>query len=159
VNFFIQIVILEKNEDSFLSAGEMPEPTLYLTWSIIYFLAAISWSYILKASKGEVFKIHYLMAGLVLVKSISLTFHAINMHYIAVNGTQEAVWAILYYITYVLRGFLLLLSILLVGTGFSVIKHILSENERRLFIIVIPVQVSTANQIKKRLILTDIKFL
>ncbi len=87
--------------------------------------------------------------ALVFVKSISLTFHAINMHYIAVNGTQEAVWAILYYITYVLRGFLLILSILLVGTGFSVIKHILSENERRLFIVVIPLQVGTESTLKK----------
>lgn len=47
----LQIDILERNEDSFLSAGEIPGPTLYLTWSIIYFLAAISWSYILKSSK------------------------------------------------------------------------------------------------------------
>lgn len=136
----LKVDILERNEDSFLSAGELPAPTLYLTWSIIYFLAGISWMYILKASKGEVFKIHYLMMALVFVKSISLTFHAINMHYIAVNGTQEAIWAILYYITYVLRGLLLIISILLVGTGFSVIKHILTENERRLFFIVIPLQ-------------------
>lgn len=136
----LEVAILERNEDSFLSAGELPAPTLYLTWSIIYFLAGISWMYILKASKGEVFKIHYLMMALVFVKSISLTFHAINMHYIAVNGTQEAIWAILYYITYVLRGLLLIISILLVGTGFSVIKHILTENERRLFLIVIPLQ-------------------
>ena len=81
------------------------------------------------------------MLALVFVKSVSLTFHAINMHYIAVHGTQEAIWAILYYITYVLRGLLLIISILLVGTGFSVIKHILTENERRLFLIVIPIQV------------------
>lgn len=136
----LEVDLFERNEDSFLSAGNIPEPTLYLTWSIIYFLAGISWMYILKASNGEVFKIHYLMMALVFVKSITLTFHAINMHYIAINGTQEAVWAILYYITYVLRGLLLIISILLVGTGFSVIKHILSENERRLFVIVIPIQ-------------------
>lgn len=136
----LDIDILERNEDSFLSAGEIPSPTLYLTWSIIYFLAGISWVSILKGSKGQVYKIHYLMTALVFVKSISLTFHAINIHYIAVNGTQEAVWAILYYITYVLRGLLLIISILLVGTGFSVIKHILSENERRLFVVIIPLQ-------------------
>lgn len=136
----LDIDILERNEDSFLSAGEIPSPTLYLTWSIIYFLAGISWVCILKGSKGQVYKIHYLMTALVFVKSISLTFHAINIHYIAVNGTQEAVWAILYYITYVLRGLLLIISILLVGTGFSVIKHILSENERRLFVVIIPLQ-------------------
>ncbi len=113
---------MERNEDSFLSAGEMPVPTLYLTWSIIYFLAALSWMYIIRSSKyificfyhhqknlilfqnnyrGDVFKIHYLMLALVFIKSISLTFHAINMHYIAMNGRHEAIWAILFYITYV----------------------------------------------------------
>jgi hypothetical protein len=46
-----QLDLMERNEESFLSAGEMPEPTLYLTWSIIYFLAAISWMYILRTSK------------------------------------------------------------------------------------------------------------
>ena len=74
--------------------------TLYLTWSIIYFLGGVSWFYIIRSSK-EVFKIHYLMMGLVFIKSISLTFHAINMHYIALNGRHEAIWAILFYITYV----------------------------------------------------------
>ena len=29
----------------------MPVPTLYLTWSIIYFLAAISWMYIIRTTK------------------------------------------------------------------------------------------------------------
>lgn len=143
LNFGInmELDLLERNQDTYLSAGEMPVPTLYLTWSIIYFLAGISWMYILRASKGDVFKIHYLMLALVFVKSISLTFHAINMHYIAVNGRHEAIWAILYYITYVLRGLLLIISILLVGTGWTFIKHILSENERRLFVIVIPLQI------------------
>lgn len=91
--------------------------------------------------RGDVYKIHYLMLALVFIKSVTLTFHAINMHYIAVNGIHEAVWAILYYITYVLRGLLLIISILLVGTGWTFIKYILSENERRLFVIVIPLQV------------------
>jgi hypothetical protein len=40
-----------------------------------------------------------------------------------------------------LRGLLLIISILLVGTGWTFIKSILSENERRLFAIVIPLQV------------------
>ena len=40
-----------------------------------------------------------------------------------------------------LRGFLLIMSILLVGTGWTFIKYVLSERERRLFVIVIPLQV------------------
>jgi hypothetical protein len=40
-----------------------------------------------------------------------------------------------------LRGLLLIIAILLVGTGFTFIKHVLSERERKLFIIAIPLQV------------------
>jgi hypothetical protein len=43
--------LAEKNEDSYLSAGEMPLPTLYLTWALIYFLAGVSWIYIIKTTK------------------------------------------------------------------------------------------------------------
>lgn len=81
------------------------------------------------------------MLALVFIKSLTLTFHAINMHYIAMNGAHEAIWAILYYITYVLRGLLLIISILLVGTGWTFIKYVLSENERRVFLIVVPLQI------------------
>ena len=49
--FDLQLVLLERNQESFLSAGELPVPTLYFTWAIIYFLAAISWMYILRSSK------------------------------------------------------------------------------------------------------------
>jgi len=137
----LNLFLVEKNEDSYLSAGEMPLPTLFLTWAIIYFLAGVSWIFILRAAKGDVFKIHYLMLALVLIKSLSLIFHAINLHYIAVNGIHEAIWAILFYVTYVMKGLLMIISILLVGTGWTFIKHVLNETERRLFVIVIPMQI------------------
>ena len=35
----------------------------------------------------------------------------------------------------------MIISILLVGTGWTFIKNILTENERRLFVIVVPLQV------------------
>ena len=41
-----------------------------------------------------------------------------------------------------LRGLLLIVAILLVGTGFTFVKHVLSGRERKLFIIAIPLQVS-----------------
>lgn len=49
--FGMNLILKERNQESYLSAGELPVPTLYLTWSIIYFLAALSWMYILRSSK------------------------------------------------------------------------------------------------------------
>jgi hypothetical protein len=47
----LKLDLVEKNEDSYLSAGEMPLPTLYLTWALIYFLGGVSWIYIIKTTK------------------------------------------------------------------------------------------------------------
>lgn len=46
-----------------------------------------------------------------------------------------------YWFCFSLRGLLMIISILLVGTGWTFIKHILTDNERRLFVIVVPLQI------------------
>ena len=46
-----------------------------------------------------------------------------------------------YDVAFRLRGLLLIVAILLVGTGFTFIKHVLSDRERKLFFIAIPLQV------------------
>ncbi|UJR25679.1 hypothetical protein I4U23_007030 [Adineta vaga] len=134
-------ILIEKNLDNYLSAGEIPLPVLYFTWAVIYFLSGFYWIFVLKTSKHPVYKIHYLMLFLVLTKALSLIFHGINHHYIAIKGRHEEAWAILFYITHVLRGLLLIVAILLVGTGFTFIKHVVSDRERKLFIIAIPLQI------------------
>ncbi|CAF0919522.1 unnamed protein product [Rotaria sordida] len=141
LNINLTALLIEKNIDNYLSAGEIPLPVLYFTWAVIYFLSGFYWIFVLKSSKHPVYKIHYLMLFLVLTKAFSLVFHGINHHYIASKGRHEEAWAILFYITHVLRGLLLIVAILLVGTGFTFIKHVLSERERKLFIIAIPLQI------------------
>jgi len=39
------------------------------------------------------------------------------------------------------KGALLFITILLIGTGYAFVKHLLSEKEKKLFMIVIPLQV------------------
>ncbi|CAF1464725.1 unnamed protein product [Rotaria magnacalcarata] len=141
LNINLTAILIERNLDNYLSAGEMPLPVLYFTWAVIYFLSGFYWIFVLKTSKHPVYKIHYLMLFLVLTKALSLIFHGVNHHYIASKGRHEEAWAILFYITHVLRGLLLIVAILLVGTGFTFIKHVLSERERKLFIIAIPLQI------------------
>lgn len=97
-NFNIDIE--ERNFENYLSAEEIPLPALYTMMSILFFFSGIFWVYILKKSKHPVFKIHYLMAVLVFLKSLSLIFHAINFHYIEIKGAHVEAWAILFYIAH-----------------------------------------------------------
>ncbi|XP_058805437.1 protein GPR107 isoform X2 [Phymastichus coffea] len=139
VNFSVEIK--EINSGNFLSAGEMPLPELYFMMALLFFLSGCFWVFLLRNSRHPVFKIHYLMAILVYLKSFSLLFHGINFHFIETKGEHVAAWAILYYITHLLKGAVLFITIVLIGTGWTFIKHILSDKDKKLFMIVIPLQV------------------
>merc|ERR1719290_392522 len=136
------ILIEEKNSDSYLSAGEMPLPALYQMLSILFFLSGCFWVFILRKNGSEqVFRIHWIMGSLIFLKSLSLFFHGVNYLKIASNGYHIETWAILYYITHLLKGGLLFFTIVLIGSGWAFIKHILSSKEKRVFMIVLPLQV------------------
>uniref|UniRef100_A0A6B2E7W6 Putative g protein-coupled seven transmembrane receptor n=1 Tax=Phlebotomus kandelakii TaxID=1109342 RepID=A0A6B2E7W6_9DIPT len=139
LNFNVDIE--ENNSGNYLSAGEMPLPALYFMMAVLFFLSGLFWVFILQKSKHPVFKIHYLMAVLVFLKSLSLFFHAINYHFIEIKGEHVAAWAILFYITHLLKGAVLFITIVLIGTGWTFIKHILADKDKKLFMIVIPLQV------------------
>eukprot|EP00090_Calanus_glacialis_P003347 TRINITY_DN12482_c0_g1_i1.p1 TRINITY_DN12482_c0_g1~~TRINITY_DN12482_c0_g1_i1.p1 ORF type:complete len:615 (-),score=209.75 TRINITY_DN12482_c0_g1_i1:238-2082(-) len=136
------ILIEEKNSESYLSAGEMPLPALYQMLSILFFLSGCFWVFILKKNGSEqVFRIHWIMAALVFLKSLSLFFHGVNYNKIATNGIHMESWAILYYITHLLKGGLLFFTIVLIGSGWAFVKHVLSSNEKKVFMVVLPLQV------------------
>ncbi|ROL54845.1 Protein GPR108 [Anabarilius grahami] len=89
----------------------------------------------------SVFKIHWLMAALAYTKAVSLLFHSINYHFINSEGHPIEGWAVMYYITHLLKGALLFITLALIGTGFAFVKYILSDKEKKIFMIVIPLQV------------------
>ncbi|XP_007467154.1 PREDICTED: protein GPR107-like [Lipotes vexillifer] len=140
-SFSLDIEITEKNPDSYLSAGEIPLPKLYISMAFFFLLSGTIWIHILRKRRNDVFKIHWLMAALPFTKSLSLVFHAIDYHYISSQGFPMEGWAVVYYITHLLKGALLFITIALIGTGWAFIKHILSDKDKKIFMIVIPLQV------------------
>ncbi|XP_072096278.1 protein GPR107 isoform X2 [Mobula birostris] len=130
--FDMDITIVEYNPGSYLSAGEIPLPKLYISMAFFFFLAGVIWVYILRKRSNDVFKIHWLMGALAFTKSLSLVFHA---------GYPIEGWAVVYYITHLLKGALLFITIALIGTGWAFVKHILSDKDKKIFMIVIPLQV------------------
>ncbi|XP_042891846.1 protein GPR107-like isoform X2 [Penaeus japonicus] len=128
-------------DDNYLSAGEMPLPALYFMMALLFFLSACFWFFLLKKSKDPVFKIHYLMGVLVVIKSFSLLFHGVNYHFIQTRGVHMEAWAVMFYIMHLLKGALLFTVLALIGSGWAFIKHVLSSRERKIFMIIIPLQI------------------
>ncbi|XP_030631280.1 protein GPR107 isoform X2 [Chanos chanos] len=141
LRFNIDISIWEKNPESYLSAGEIPLPKLYICMSLLFFLIGTLWVHVLRTRSADVYKIHWLMAALPFTKSLSLIFHAIDYYYISNQGYPIEGWAVVYYITHLLKGALLFITIALIGTGWAFVKHILSDKDKKIFMIVIPLQV------------------
>ncbi|XP_069742503.1 protein GPR107-like isoform X2 [Narcine bancroftii] len=141
IKFDMDITIVEYNPGSYLSAGEIPLPKLYISMAFFFFLAGVVWVYTLRKRSNDVFKIHWLMGALAFTKSLSLVFHAIDYHFISTQGYPIEGWAVVYYITHLLKGALLFITIALIGTGWAFVKHILSDKDKKIFMIVIPLQV------------------
>uniref|UniRef100_A0A4W5Q610 G protein-coupled receptor 108 n=1 Tax=Hucho hucho TaxID=62062 RepID=A0A4W5Q610_9TELE len=137
--YTLNVEVTEKNPGGYLSAAEIPLPRLYIFMAGVFFIIAIVWVYTLL--KYSVFKIHWLMAALAFTKSISLVFHSINYHFINTEGHPIEGWAVMYYITHLLKGALLFITLALIGTGWAFVKYILSDKEKKIFMIVIPLQV------------------
>uniref|UniRef100_A0A8C1LEB2 G protein-coupled receptor 108 n=1 Tax=Cyprinus carpio TaxID=7962 RepID=A0A8C1LEB2_CYPCA len=139
--YSLHVEITEKNPDGYLSAAESPLPRLYISMAAVFFTAAVVWTYTLLKYRYSVFKIHWLMAALAYTKAVSLLFHSINYHFINSEGHPIEGWAVVYYITHLLKGALLFITLALIGTGFAFVKCILSDKEKKIFMIVIPLQV------------------
>uniref|UniRef100_A0AAQ6A325 GOST seven transmembrane domain-containing protein n=1 Tax=Amphiprion ocellaris TaxID=80972 RepID=A0AAQ6A325_AMPOC len=136
-----RVEVQEKNPGGYLSAAEIPLSRLYICMAGVFFTAALVWVYTLMKHRYSVFKIHWLMAALAFTKSASLVFHSINYHFINTEGHPIEGWAVMYYITHLLKGALLFITLALIGTGWAFVKYILSDKEKKIFMIVIPLQV------------------
>uniref|UniRef100_A0A8C5LK78 G protein-coupled receptor 108 n=1 Tax=Jaculus jaculus TaxID=51337 RepID=A0A8C5LK78_JACJA len=139
--FDLTVMIREKNPEGFLSAAEIPLFKLYLIMSVCFLAAGISWVSLLCRNTYSVFKIHWLMAALAFTKSVSLLFHSINYYFINSQGHPIEGLAVMHYITHLLKGALLFITIALIGSGWAFVKYVLSDKEKKIFGIVIPLQV------------------
>lgn len=127
-------------EKDFLSAGLTQLPSLYFCFSVLYFAFLAYWIYACLQNKKSVHRIHLLMGLLVVMKALNLLCAAEDKHYVKVTGTPHG-WDVLFYIFQFIRVVLLFTVIVLIGTGWSFLKPFLQEKEKKVLMIVIPLQV------------------
>eukprot|EP01112_Ceratiomyxa_fruticulosa_P005545 TRINITY_DN1621_c0_g1_i1.p1 TRINITY_DN1621_c0_g1~~TRINITY_DN1621_c0_g1_i1.p1 ORF type:complete len:446 (+),score=83.65 TRINITY_DN1621_c0_g1_i1:219-1556(+) len=125
---------------SFLSAGQSQLPIIYGTFTAVYGVLLIIWIFGFIRGKASVNRLHWLMTALILVKMLSLLFQSIETHFIKATGHPNG-WEIAYYIFAVLKTTMFFVLIALIGTGFSFIKPFLTDKDKRIFMVVIPLQV------------------
>ncbi|XP_047979893.1 protein CANDIDATE G-PROTEIN COUPLED RECEPTOR 7-like [Salvia hispanica] len=128
------------DEKDYLSAGLTQLPSLYFCFSVIYVAFLAYWIYALLQNKKSVHRIHLLMGLLVVMKALNLLCAAEDKHYVKVTGTPHG-WDVLFYIFQFIRVVLLFTVIVLIGTGWSFLKPFLQEKEKKVLMIVIPLQV------------------
>lgn len=138
----LTVDLVERNVHSYLSMSEIPKPQIYLYMSVLFFMLSIYWSHLLcRASSDNIYRVHKFMTVLVFLKSMSLFFHGLNYYFLSKYGMQKEIWAVLYYITHLLKGLLLFGTLILIGTGYTFIKQFLTDRDRKLFMFVLPIQV------------------
>ncbi|KAI3823413.1 hypothetical protein L1987_04848 [Smallanthus sonchifolius] len=124
----------------YLSGGLTQLPSLYFIFSIIYLCFLGFWISVCFKNQRSVHRVHLLMGGLLVMKALNLICAAEDKHYVKVTGTPHG-WDVLFYIFQFIRVVLLFTVIVLIGTGWSFLKPFLQEKEKKVLMIVVPLQV------------------
>lgn len=140
INFKMTAIFINPGPD-YLSAGDSPLPSMYMFFFIIYTIVAIIWYKIICRQTTERRNfLHFLMAGVITLKCFSLLFESIRYHYISKSGSSEG-WSIIYYIFSSLKGVMLFLVIVLIGSGWTLVKPFLATREKNIILAVLCLQV------------------
>lgn len=129
-----------KTGRDYLSAGKTVLPKVYFLFSLIYFTMAGLWVFVLYKKRLTVFGIHFFMLAVVVLKALNLICEAEDKSYIKRTGSAHG-WDVLFYIFSFLKGITLFTLIVLIGTGWSFLKPYLQSKEKKVLMIVIPLQV------------------
>ena len=125
---------------NYLSACEKELPVLFIVFFFAFLSSALLWAWILRKRVDNVHSIHKLMLVLVAFKSLALLFDSARYHFIALTGSAEA-WSIVFYIITFMKSLLLFTVILLIGTGWSLVKPYLNDREKKVVLFVLVLQV------------------
>ena len=135
---------------SYLTAGEMPLPHIFLYFSISYGLLFVIWVNNIRKAQGSggdsttnevtVHAIHHLMTILLGLKVMTVFFEAARYHYIRMNGHAE-LWSVIYFIMSFIKGTFMFTVILLIGSGWSFVKPFLNDKEKKIIWAVLILQV------------------
>eukprot|EP01018_Ginkgo_biloba_P010830 Gb_14836 [translate_table: standard] len=128
------------NTRDYLSAGQTMLPKLYFGFFAIYVILAGIWISVCWKNRFTAHRIHILMGALVCLKAFNLICEAEDKSFIKRTGTAHG-WDVAFYIFNFLKGIMLFTLIVLIGTGWSFLRPYLQEKDKKVLMVVIPLQV------------------
>ncbi|KAH7852047.1 hypothetical protein Vadar_019901 [Vaccinium darrowii] len=139
MNVNLETYNIDGNGKDYLPFGSTLLPTVYFIFSVLYLPFLAFW--VNECYKNRLFvrNMHVLMSILVVVKSLNLFFNAEDKHNIKVTGTPHG-WDVWFYMFYGIRTLLLVTIIMLIGTGWTIMKPMLQAKEKVVLAIGIGIQ-------------------
>ncbi|KAJ4969562.1 hypothetical protein NE237_016263 [Protea cynaroides] len=131
---------MKDGRKDFLPAGQTQLPTIYFIFFIIYSIFFLIWVFICFKQRPTVDKIHLIMGALLIVKALKILCASEDKSFVRRTGTPHG-WDVAFYIFSFLKGIMLFTVIVLIGTGWSFLKPYLQDREKKVLMIVIPLQV------------------
>ncbi|CAD7702408.1 unnamed protein product [Ostreobium quekettii] len=107
---------------------------------LVFSLMAGAWGYLCWKERHNVHNIHYLMMVLIVFRALTYLAEAGMQHYLRVTGDPSG-WNIAFYIFTFFRGIMFFTVLVLIGTGWSYVKPFVGEKEKKILVVVIPLQV------------------
>lgn len=124
----------------YLSLGETELSSVYFVMFALFMGCGVAWGYYLWQNRQHLHKIHNLMTVLVFLKAFAVLARALQYHFLERTGHSDG-WNVVYYCFAALRGILFFTVVVLIGTGWSYMKPFLGDREKRILLVVVPLQV------------------
>ncbi|KAK9830954.1 hypothetical protein WJX81_002346 [Elliptochloris bilobata] len=124
----------------YLAVGEDMLPTMYMVMFVLFSVGAVLWAATVARSWAVAHRLHVLMGVLAAFKALTLLSQAGELHLVKTTG-HTGNWNIAFYIFTFCRGILFFTVVVLIGTGWSYMKPLLNDREKKILMIVIPLQV------------------
>lgn len=126
----------------YLPVGLDPIPTVYGLFSAAYAVMFFVWIFGFMRGPGKVVnKVHHLMTILIALKFFSMLFYGIEQHNVRIKGVPGKGLEITYLIFAVLKTLFFFVIVTLIGTGWSFFKPFLSDKDKKIIMVVVPLQI------------------
>eukprot|EP01064_Diplonema_japonicum_P037154 TRINITY_DN8634_c3_g1_i1.p1 TRINITY_DN8634_c3_g1~~TRINITY_DN8634_c3_g1_i1.p1 ORF type:complete len:509 (+),score=106.55 TRINITY_DN8634_c3_g1_i1:57-1583(+) len=143
-NMNLEVRVSEYNKvgtaRNYLSYGDEILPLAFMFFAIVFFGLLVKWGHWMSNNKDHLHKIHFLMALALFLKSGTLFFETFRYKHYQEEGNMSSFYDYMYYTFLALKGTLLFAVIALIGSGWSFLKPYLHPRDKKILLVVIPLQ-------------------